>query len=49
LLLGVKVSLNVDPEAPPEVSLEVEVEAGRVLPISFDSEGRVLRVMVKVM
>jgi hypothetical protein len=47
--LGVKVSLNVNPKAFPEVSLEVEVEVDRVLPISLDSEGCVLRVMVKVM
>jgi hypothetical protein len=49
LLLGVKVNLKVNLEAFPEVSLEVEVEVGCTLPICLDSEGRVLRVMVRVM
>jgi hypothetical protein len=49
LLLGVKVNLEVDRKALPEVSLEVEVEVGCTLPIFLDSEGSVLRVKVKVM
>jgi hypothetical protein len=42
-------NLNVGLEAPPEVSLEVEVEVGRSLPICLDSEGSVPWVKVKVM
>jgi hypothetical protein len=49
LLLGVKVNLKVARKAPPEGSLEVEVEVGCTLPICLDSEGRVLRVKVKFM
>jgi hypothetical protein len=49
LLLEVKVNLRVNLQAFPEVSLEVEVEVDRTLPICLDSECRVLRVSVRVM
>jgi hypothetical protein len=47
--MGVEVNLKVDRKAPPEGSLEVEVEVGCTLPICLDSEGSVLRVKVKDM